>query len=157
MKRILLSALLIAGLGLGYLLLNHTLALGQGGSSFSNRDLRGDYLVTALEIRYTFVPPSTTPSLNFCENAGTASFDGAGTVTTNLVRRCSVLEPSPPPTVATATYSVSPDGSFVIPDPADPASVVHGQIANGRHALLLDGTMMTNPNILAFNGVAMKR
>ncbi len=157
MKRILLAALLVAALSLSYLLLNHTLASGQGGPGFSNKDLRGDYLVTLLEVRLTFVPPSTTPALNFCENAGTVSFDGAGTVTINLIKRCSIPGTFTSPDVATMTYSVNPDGSFVVPDPIDPSDIVHGQIVDGRRALLLDGTMRTNPDVYIFHGVAMKR
>ncbi len=153
MKRILLSFALVGGLSAVSLLVTYLPAAA--GPGFSNRDLDGEYLFILTEIRNESPPPSTTPVFNFCDHAGTLSFNGAGTLTVTDTQRCSVPGTGPVTETFTLNYSVSPDGSFTVTNPD--GSLVHGQILNHKRALLFDGTMYTDPNRLIFQGVAMRR
>lgn len=150
MKRlplILISLTLVSGVVLALLLVNSTPAVG--GPGFSNRDLSEVYVYNLIGI--FGLPPNPT---DFCEHAGTMSFDGVGAVTIDAVIRCGGSVLSPPP--ITLNYSVNADGSFSI---ITPASIIyaHGQIVDHGRSLLLDGTTRTHPEVVVFHGVAMQR
>lgn len=120
---------------------------------FTNADLNGTYLFILTQIRTEFVAGS--PVTNYCENAGTLTFDGAGTLTVSSTRRCSATG-----TVADAgtfVYAVNADGSFLVDDTLAFGDPVHGQIVERGASLLLDGTARTNPQVMIFHGVAMMR
>ncbi|MGH7251325.1 MAG: hypothetical protein ACREIK_05665, partial [Nitrospiraceae bacterium] len=91
---------------------------------------------------------------DYCDVAGTLNFDGNGKVTTNSKRRCSATGMATDNPL-TLDYTVNPDGSFVIT--AGPEDLVHGQIVNRGHSLLIDGTTRTDPALLIFHLVAMRR
>lgn len=120
---------------------------------FTNADLNGEYLVNVAHIRTEWM--AGAPSTNYCDIAGTASFDGIGMVTVKVTHRCNVTGITTDK--AEMHYTVNPDGSFLIDENPGFPDPVHGEIVNGGVGLLLDGTTRTNPNILMFHGVAMRR
>jgi hypothetical protein len=123
------------------------------GKPFTNADLNGSYLFILTQIRTENV--GGTPVTNYCENAGTIAFDGAGAVTVNSVRRCSAT--GTVVDVGAFVYAVNADGSFLVDETPVFADPVHGQIVDRGAHLLLDGTARTNPDIMIFHGVAMRR
>ncbi len=153
MKRLLLSVLCLGGAGLALLLMNSPSAMG--ARTFSNKDLKGDYLFILAEIR---TEPAFGGATNYCDKAGTITFDGVspiGTATaSSFTQRCNVATG---PGVGTQFYQVNPDGSFLLDETPAFLDPVHGQIVDNGNSLLLDGTTRTNPNILIFHIVAMKR
>ena len=156
MKRMLLFWVLSFGFGLAGLPGGDSPALA--GSGFSNRDLSGDYLFHLAEIRIEYDNSSgvPVPVTDYCDVAGTLSFDGMGAMAVNGTRRCSFTGSGAD--ASALNYSVNPDGSFLVTDPADPTpDPVHGQITDRGNSLLIDGTTRTNPNVLMFHGAAMKR
>jgi len=152
MKRLLFSVLCLGGAGLALLLMNSPNAMG--ARTFSNKDLKGDYLFILAEIR---TEPAFGGATNYCDKAGTISFDGVSPVGTatpsDFTQRCNVVT-SP---VAPQFYQVNPDGSFLLDETPAFLDPVHGQIVDNGNALLLDGTTRTNPLVLIFHIVAMKR
>ncbi|HEY4485465.1 MAG TPA: hypothetical protein VI702_03955, partial [Nitrospiria bacterium] len=76
MKRMLLFWVLSFGFGLAGLPGGDSPALA--GSGFSNRDLSGDYLFHLAEIRIEYDNSSgvPVPVTDYCDVAGTLSFDG---------------------------------------------------------------------------------
>ena len=156
MKRMLLFLVMSFGFGLTGLLASHTPAVAGGG--FSNRDLSGEYVFNLAEIRieYDFSSGAPIPVTDYCDVAGTLRFDGLGAMTVDGTRRCSFTGTFVD--ASALTYTVNPDGSFLVTDPADPVpDPVHGQIVNRGKSLLIDGTTRINPNVLMFHGVAMQR
>jgi hypothetical protein len=120
--------------------------------TYNDASMNGDYLFIVTEVHN----PGT---LTYCDQAGTASFDGAGSVTVSGTSRCSDgTTVTTSPLSMTIDYSVNADGSFTITDPANPGEPIHGQIALDGSSLLLDGTMQgTSANDYLNHGVAMKR
>ncbi|HYS75171.1 MAG TPA: hypothetical protein VEM38_03630 [Burkholderiales bacterium] len=153
MKRMLLSVLCLGGVGLALLLTDSPNAIG--ARTFSNKDLKGDYLFILVDIR---TEPAFGGATNYCDQAGTISFDGVGPVGTATVsdftQRCNLATS---PGAGTLFYRVSPDGSFLADETPAFLDPTHGQIVDNGNALLLDGTTRTNANILIFHIVAMKR
>ncbi len=153
MKRMLLSALCMGGVGLALLLTDSPNAIG--ARTFTNKDLKGDYLFILAVIR---TEPAFGGATNYCDTAGTISFDGVGPVGTatlsGFTQRCNVVIG---PAGGTLFYQVNPDGSFLLDEALAFLDPTHGQIVDNGNALLLDGTTRTNPNILIFHIVAMKR
>jgi len=120
---------------------------------FTNASLTGDYFFILSQVRTEFVGGVATT--NYCDSAGTITFDGAGGATVTEVRRCSVTG-----TVTetnTLFYTVNADGSFLIDEVAGFTDPEHGQILAGGASLLIDGTTRTNPNVHIFHAVAMRR
>jgi len=153
MKRLLLSVICLGGVGLALLLTDSPNAIG--AKTFSNKDLKGDYLFILAEIR---TEPAFGGATNYCDKAGTISFDGVGPVGTATVsgftERCNVVIG---PAVGTLFYQVNSDGSFLLDETSAFLDPEHGQIVDNGNALLLNGTTRTNPLILIFHLVAMKR
>ena len=121
--------------------------------TYTNASLNGDYLFIYTKI---YNPGTTT----FCDQAGTLSFDGAGTALKVGTERCS--DGTTVTTTAinkTFDYNVIADGSFTLKKPDLPASLhAHGQIVLDGSSLLLDRTLKaTNASKLLNQGVAMKR
>ncbi len=135
MKRMLLSVLCLGGVGLALLLTDSPNAIG--ARTFSNKDLKGDYLFILVDIR---TEPAFGGATNYCDQAGTISFDGVSPVGTATVsgftQRCNVVIG---PAVGTMFYQVNPDGSF-----------------QGDETPAFLATR-TNSNVLIFHIVAMKR
>ena len=145
MKRILLSLMLLTVISMAFLLVSHTPALA--GGTFSNRDLSGEYLFILTE-QQGFGPPCFGAVV---EHAGTLNFDGIGMVTINDTRRCTDgITVSQTTEIVTLSYSVNPDGSFLI-------DTAHGQILQHGRSLLIDGTANTDPSTRMFHGAAMQR
>jgi hypothetical protein len=120
--------------------------------TYDNASLNGAYLFSVTEVH----DPGT---LTYCDQAGTVTFNGAGSVTVNGTSRCSDGAIVTTPTLSfTIDYAVNPDGSFTITDPGAPGEAVHGQIVLDGSSLLFDGTMQgTSANDYLDHGVAMKR
>jgi hypothetical protein len=117
--------------------------------TYSNTSLNGSYLFIVTE--------ATTAS--FCDQAGTLTFDGSGSVTVSGTSRCSDgTNVTSDPMSGTLAYSVSADGSFTLTDPGDQSGeAFHGQIALNGNSMLLDATMRLSAGTLLNSGVAMKR
>lgn len=160
MKRIALCLMLLTAIAVTFLLVSDTSA--EGGPTFSSRDLRGEYFFNLVEIREEGVGDPPVPTTDYCDVAGTLNFDGIGTVDINSTRRCSATGKQTDDPL-TLNYTVNSDGSFVItvsepaPGSEEPADLVHGQIVNRGRSLLIDGTKRTDPDLMMFHGLAMKR
>lgn len=122
--------------------------------TFDNNDLKGEYLFTVVEVHRVTLPGGST-AVEHCVLAGTASFDGAGTMTLNAAQRCSITGSGA--ASGTQFYSVNPDGSFLISESPAMSDPVHGQLVDHGRTLLLDGTLRTLPEILNWSGIAMRR
>jgi hypothetical protein len=76
---------------------------------YSDRSLDGTYIGAFIEIRQD---PAGVGPFEFCDMSGTFTFDGAGTGTSSLVRKCSLSG-----TVIdndTLTYAVASDGAVTL-------------------------------------------
>ena len=125
------------------------------GPGFDNADLKGEYLFTVLDT-HRFLPPGASNFvLNFCVVAGTAAFDGAGSVVLSATQRCSFTGAAT--FTVTQFYAVNADGSFLISESSGMSDPVHGQIVDKGRSLLLDGTTRTLAESLSWSGIAMKR
>ncbi|MCK5396019.1 MAG: hypothetical protein KAJ32_08510, partial [Gammaproteobacteria bacterium] len=117
--------------------------------TYSNASLKGKYLFNFTEI---YDPGTKT----YCDQAGTLSFDGAGTAQGDGMMRCT--DGSTVTTTAftdTLDYFVESDGSFMLGGLVEP---LHGQIALDGSSLLLDGTLTVSTATKLLNqGIAMKR
>ena len=122
--------------------------------TFDNNDLKGDYLFTVVEVRRVMLPGGSTP-IEHCVIAGTATFDGAGTMTLNAAQRCSITGSGA--VSGTQYYMVNADGSFLISESAGMTDPVHGQIVDKGRTLLMDGTLRTLADVLNWWGIAMRR
>ena len=122
---------------------------------FDDRDLKGEFLFVVLEVHQVVVPPASLPVVEHCVIAGTAAFDGAGTMTLNGNQRCSRTGSGA--VSGTQYYAVNPDGSLLISESSSLTDPVHGQLVDHGRKLLLDGTTRTNPEIVNWSGIAMKR
>ena len=157
MKQTLFAWISIAGVSTALTLVAPAAAVA--GSGFSASDLSGEYVFHLTEIRTEYDYSSGVPVAvtDYCDQAGTLNFDGVSTMIVSETRRCSFTGTFPA-TTATLNYSVAPDGSVSITDPAEPIpDPVHGQIVNRGKGILVDGTTRTNPNVLIFHGEAIKR
>ena len=119
--------------------------------TFGNDDLKGEYLFTVVEVHRL---PGVGPE--HCVVAGTAIFDGAGTMLMNGTQRCSSTTPSGPIS-GVQYYKVNADGSFLISEKPEMTDAVHGELIDHGRTLLLDGTSRTLSEILSWWGLAMKR
>lgn len=122
---------------------------------FGDDDLKGEYLFTVLDTHRFLPSGGTNFVLNFCVVAGTAAFDGAGSVVLSATQRCSFTGAAT--FTATQFYAVNADGSFLISESSDMRDPVHGQIVDKGRSLLLDGTTRTLAESLSWSGIAMKR
>jgi hypothetical protein len=119
--------------------------------TFGNDDLKGEYVFTVVEVHRV---PGVGPE--HCVIAGTATFDGAGTMLMNGTQRCSSTTPSGPIS-GVQYYKVNADGSFLISESQLMSDPVHGELVDHGRTLLLDGTSRTLSEILSWWGLAMKR
>lgn len=122
--------------------------------AFDDNDLKGDYLFTVVEVHRVMLPGGSNP-IEHCVIAGTATFDGAGTMTLSGTQRCSITGSGA--LSGTQYYVVNADGSFVISESAGMTDPVHGQIVDKGRTLLMDGTLRTAPDVLNWWGTAVKR
>ena len=141
------------------------------GPSYDNRDLKGEFLFTIVELRRDTLPGAPLPANLNCVSSGTAAFDGAGTMIASGTQRCQPtpmpgqppLPPQPPQPLPERPlyYAVNADGSFLMSETPDFADPFHGEIVDHGRSLLLDGTTRpvsnTVPSILSWSGVMMKR
>jgi hypothetical protein len=125
--------------------------------TFDNGDLKGEFLFTFVEVRRDFVPSLGTFVVQQCVSAGTAIFDGVGTMTGSGTNRCSVTGTEPISGDKPLYYAVNPDGSVLLSESTDMSDPLHGQIVEHGRSLLLDGTTRTLPAILSQSGIMMKR
>ena len=121
--------------------------------TYGNNDLKGEYLFVVVEVHLVPGDPFTE---EHCVIAGSATFDGAGSMTMNATQRCNRTGSGD--VSGKQFYRVSPDGSFLISESETMSDPVHGQLVDHGRALLLDGTLRTFPSdINAWWGTAMKR
>lgn len=121
---------------------------------YDNASLKGDYLFIMTNVN------SISGVMTYYDGCGSMNFDGNGSVVISRTYRAAdgtaakVISET-----ATYSYSVNPDGTFLINDTKRPT---HGQIALNSNGLLLDGTVQgldpqTPPFRYLQHGVAMKR
>jgi len=141
--------MLVKQLLLGAILITSINTFAFADPLFTNGSLRGEYLITLIEIR------QEPAGIDYCDITARAKFDGSGNVTINDTRKCSLTG-----TVSSSGglfYDVKPSGEFIIFE-AVPGDATHGRIAHSGRTILLDGTTRTNPDVLVQNGVgALKR
>ena len=116
--------------------------------TFSNADLKGEYYYNLVQIRQ-----DETPDVDYCDEFGTITFDGAGLATGTGTRKCSVTGPATES--GDFTYSVNPDGSVLITEVGftDPK---RGQLVDKGRMVLIDGTTR-DALIYVTHGVAVKK
>ena len=119
---------------------------------YDARSLRGEYFFNMIEIRNE--TSGGIPVVDYCDQAGTVTFDGAGGGSVDLVRRCSFSGSGS--SVFPFTYTVSPDGSLLLRAEGDDDDL-HGQILDGGRLLLMDSTTSTSTSLLVQHVVAAKR
>jgi len=141
--------MLVKQLLLGAILITSINTFAFADPLFTNGSLRGEYLITLIEIR------QETAGIDYCDITARAKFDGSGNVTIDSTRKCSLSG-----TVSSSGpgfYDVRPSGEFTISE-AVGGDATHGRIAHSGRTILLDGTTRTNPDVLVQNGVgALKR
>ncbi len=145
-----LAALAVAGLGM---IVPMESDISAQGASYDNRSLRGDYKFNIVEVRSI-----ARGGIDFCEETGTASFDGRGNASVASVRRCS-NPPSTEKTTSALTYAVKTDGQVTFDDVGGPAgSTTHGWIVDGGNMILVDGTTRSGTSdTLVTHGVGAKQ
>ncbi len=122
---------------------------GCAGRTYSDSSLRADYHYSMVQLRLD----ETAPNIDYCDEHGTITFDGAGSATGTGTRKCSITGLATE--TGTFTYSVDPDGSFLITESGASEST-HGQIVHGDKILLIDGSTRP-PDILIMHGIAVKK
>jgi len=119
-----------------------------GKKAYSVKDLKGEYYYNLAEVRQESGSP-----IDYCDQHGIATFDGAGNGTSKGTRKCSasgnVTE------TGNFTYTVSSDGVVLITNVGEPLPT-RGQIVNNRRMILIDGTTR-EPFIFIQHGVAAKK
>jgi hypothetical protein len=117
---------------------------------FDLRSLHGIYIGGLVEVR---LPPVGTEPLEYCDTSGTLAFDGMGSGTSSLTRRCSIT--GTVTDVLTFMYSVAPDGS---------AEILFSSGEGGRFRLAQGGQLAFisavgdfDASVLVHNGVFARR
>ncbi len=111
--------------------------------------LNGTYRGSALEIRHD--PGS---EIEFCEIVATAVADGAGNISLDAIRRCSITGTFHD--VESGTYTVASDGTVLLGFETGDGG--KGVIADKGAILILDNDDPgdPDPNVLVFHGVFAK-
>lgn len=125
--------------------------VGMAAKAYSVKDLIGEYKFRMVEIGWVDVGGSS--EMDHCTVFGTATFDGAGTMTATGTRRCSVTGPGTSYDVM--TYDVTADGEvflYLVPG-IDPR---HGQLVDKGRMLLIDDTARTDTTVIQQHGIAVK-
>ena len=123
--------------------------------TYGNEDLKGEYLFVVVDVHIVLLPGSNIPRPQHCVIAGTANFDGTGTVMMDATQRCSITGSGA--LAGTQYYAVNRDGSFLISESPGMTDPTHGQMVDHGRSLLLDGTLRTLPDIIGWWGTAMRR
>ena len=131
----------------GILLIAHGQS-ADAGKTYNNAGLKGEYYYNLVQIRR-----DETPDVDYCDEYGTITFDGAGSATGTGTRKCSVTGSATES--GDFTYSVNPDGSVLITEVGftDPT---RGQLVDKGRMILIDGTTR-DPLIYVMHGVAVKK
>lgn len=124
------------------------------GRIFTERSLFGEYRFHIFEVRLT-----ETGEFDFCDETGTAVFDGTGFATAISTRRCS-LPPRVEDDTGELTYVVFPDGQVEFTDVDGPEGTTnHGWIVDNGRIVLVDGTTRRPPgfDVIAVHGMGAKQ
>ena len=117
---------------------------------YSDRSLDGTYIGAFTEIRQD---PPGIGSIEFCDMLGTMTFDGHGSGTSSLVRKCSlsgtVIDTD------TLTYSVVADGAVTLNFSSGGSG--DGRLAQGGDIGFVTSVNDTDARILVRNGSFARR
>lgn len=144
-------ALAIAGLGILAIKGDRASAAGR---TYTDKMLSGEYKFHIFEVRLT-----ETGEFDFCDETGTAIFDGMGNATAVSTRRCS-LPPRVEDDTGELTYVVFPDGQVEFTDVDAPVGATsHGWIVDKGRIVLVDGTTREPPgvDVIATHGMGAKQ
>ena len=122
----------------------------QADKIFSVKDLDGTYLYNLVEIR----TDETTGNIDYCDQYGSATFNGDGTGHNTSSRKCSFSGPATESD--DFTYTVSADGVVLITQVGEPYPT-RGQIVDKARMVLIDSTTRLEPNIFVQHGVAVEK
>jgi hypothetical protein len=139
-------------IGFGVLVLGGEETLAQG--PFNAASLHGDYKYNLAQVQLV-----AHGAYDFCEESGTATFDGRGITTIAAIRRCSNPATTKKITMA-LTYTVRSNGEVTFREAGAPRGAnTHGWIVDGGNMVLIDGTTKTpaGVNDLITHGVAAKQ
>ena len=146
-----LLALAFAGLGVVAIKGHNASAAGR---TYTDKMLSGEYRFHIFEVRLT-----ETGEFDFCDETGTAFFDGMGNATAVSTRRCS-LPPRVEDDTGELTYVVFPDGQVEFTDVDGPVGTTnHGWIVDKGRIVLVDGTTREPPgvDVIATHGMGAKQ
>ena len=146
-----LLALAFAGLGVVAMKGDSASAAGR---TYTDKMLSGEYKFHIFEVRLT-----ETGEFDFCDETGTAIFDGMGNGIVSATRRCS-LPPRVEDEIAELTYVVFPDGQVEFTDVDAPVGATsHGWIVDKGRIVLVDGTTREPPgvDVIATHGMGAKQ
>ena len=122
----------------------------QAGKIYTLSDLDGVYVYNLVEIRRD----ETSSAIDYCDQYGTATFDGNGNGSNTGTRKCSY---SGPATETEAfTYYVYPDGVVEITSGND-LHPTRGQMVDKGRMILIDSTTRLEPWIYVQHGVAVEQ
>jgi hypothetical protein len=121
---------------------------GCAGGPYSTSSLRGEYHYNLVQLRIG----ETTPNIDYCDEHGTITFDGAGGGTGTGTRKCSISG------TATGsrdfTYTVNADGEALITEVGE-TEATRGQLVKRGRIILIDGTTRSFDTLI-MHGVAVK-
>ncbi len=147
------AALALAFAGLGVVAMKGDSA-SAAGRTYTDKVLSGEYRFHIFEVRLTEMG-----EFDFCDETGTAVFDGMGNGTVSATRRCS-LPPRVEDDTADLTYVVFPDGQVEFTDVDAPVGATsHGWIVDKGRIVLVDGTTREPPgfDVIATHGMGAKQ
>jgi hypothetical protein len=117
---------------------------------FSIRSLNGTYIGSVVEIRQD---PAGVGPIEYCDISGTIVFDGAGSGTSDITRRCSIA--GTVTDAETLTYVVGSDGSLDIAFSSGDAG--HARLADAGRLAFVSAVGDPDARILVRSGVFAKR
>ncbi len=121
---------------------------GCAGGPYSTSSLRGEYHYNLVQLRID----ETAPNVDYCDEHGTITFDGAGGGVGNGTRKCSLTGNATE--AGSFTYTVDADGVALITEVGE-TEATRGQLVKRGRIILIDGTTRS-PGILIMHGVAAK-
>ncbi len=119
-----------------------------GGPPYSTSSLRGEYHYNLVQLRID----ETAPNVDYCDEHGTITFDGAGGAAGTGTRKCSISGNATES--GNYTYTVDADGEALITEVGE-TEATRGQLVKRGRIILIDGTTRA-PEILIMHGVAAK-
>jgi len=131
------------------------IALVFGGTLAEAGNLKGEFSFVALDTRADDI----TLDVTYCSMFGTLTFDGTGNANAVSTDRCveaggtlSII-----PRTSTFTYTADPDGTVLLTEIGDPASITHCKLTGSGKILLCDASERDDPSILQWHAIAVMK